>query len=212
MKRTITVFIVVALLATIAVAQWRNAKAFAYLEENGELGDWEFCGQPLAQDSTVPHWLPGMWPRKLKISAIPDDTDRYCAAARRIPRLDEIEVFVEESLSQDIFDALGSIPDVRVLDLMSPSVNDSGFQSFAQFESVRKLYLASSTITDGSIDHILKFRSVFTIGLNNNPISDSNILKLAELPALRELILFEELLPETIATLRLKRSDIIISL
>lgn len=209
MKRKYTILVVIGIsLSTFAIVQTRKNETFAYLAEYGEVSDWEFFGYRLAPNSSVPRWLPGVWPRSLAINEIPADPTRYATAVRQLPGLDEIMVFVYEPMTIDVFTALGAVHGVKRLDLTSTSVNDSAFQRFTQFATVEELFLDFSTITDASMPHILNFRHVRELDIYNTALSDAKVLEVAQLPALHGVSLDEHLSSETIAELRAKRPDL----
>jgi len=212
MKPALTIFTAIGVvLAVFAVTLWQKSEALAYLAQNGEIDDWQFFGHPIAPTRSIPRWLPGVWPRSLAINAIPLDTKRYVAAVRRLPGLDMIMVFVYEPMSIDIFTALGSVSDVKRLDLTSTSVSDSAFQKFMQFATVEELFLDFSAITDVSMEHILKFRNVRELEIYQNSFSGPKVLELARLPALRIVSLDERLSPDTVAALQAQRPDLTVN-
>jgi hypothetical protein len=198
-------------LGICTVSEWRKVQSFDYLQEYGGLGDWSFCGHELDQDTFIPRWFPGVWPRHLSINTPPEDTARYAAAVRSLPRLDSIMVFVYRPMSVDVFTALGAVPAVKVMDLSSSSVTDEAFEKFQQFATVEKLLLDNSGISDASMRHLIRFTAVRTLNIYNVQLTDAAVIQVASLPALQEVAVDGKLSAETIAALRLKIATVTVN-
>ena len=211
MKLVIKILAILAVVLAIDVTflQWRKTKALDYLVQHAEAEEWYWFSHSLGSGApSIPYWVPGVWPRSLAINSVPKDQARYAAAIRRLPRLDYIMIFVWEPMDSEVFAALGTVPDVRFLDLGSEIITDTTFERFTQFSTVESLQIDNSSITDKSMDHLLKFRKVRVLDFYHNSVSASQIGQLAQLPALEEVSLDEKLPPTTVLALHVSRPDL----
>ena len=97
------------------------------------------------------------------------------------------------------------LPHLSSLDLSASQITDRTITALAPATQLRLLRLAETGVTDAAIDPLLKIASLESVNFHGTRITDAGAAKLAALPNLRHLYLWQTpVTPQTLQTLREK--------
>ena len=132
---------------------------------------------------------------------------KFSFGLNKIP--DEIEhlSFRDEYLTNEELCFITSrIKRIQRLDLDSTSIDDDGIPCLSEMDYIGELRLVNLEITDKSINTLLKLKSLKLLHLGSTQVSCDGVLKLADLPNLKELFASPEKVEKDKLDVFLKRS------
>ncbi len=169
------------LVLAYALERYPAIRTFRVLEGGGQLYNWS---GPSFFPEHFRRFVPFSRPKTIVVNQAPPNTGQYVSALKEFGRADEILHFAPD-LPSEVYEALGSLRDVRTL-VLHYLPSDHSFQCFNQVDSVESLCIVDSFVSDASLSHLEKFRNVTELEVWLTGVTPKVADVVGRLPKLKE--------------------------
>lgn len=184
----ILAFGILALAVATFVAQWYfAARDFATLNRHGRV-TWSPAESVLGITGSALYPITPV--ESYTLFEPPSNPEVFAKALGRIDKLERLMVFSHGQVDRVVWEALGDITVLNVLDLNYGSVDDAAFESLERVSKVEMLIVRDSAVTEKGIQNLSRFESLNNLTIRSNIPGPGLIDQLQDLPRLKTFYLF----------------------